>query len=160
MIGTRLERARGRRNQGEMADALGVHKNTYARWERGQREIGAEALAALAAEGWNINWLLTGAGPERLDSLRQASGHDSQGLRQPDLIMAVQLAQEALDGDTLAPPDYAQLVALIYDALVHGLPSAQVIALARPAARGLNRESTRDEKSAVGGPGAGASGQG
>ena len=58
--------------------------------------------------------------------------------------MAVQLAQEALDGRTLAPADYAELVDLIYDALVNGLPSAQVLAFARPAARGIGFKGKSD----------------
>lgn len=49
-----------------MAASLNVHKNTYARWERGEREIGANDLARLSAMGWNPLWLLTGDGPERL----------------------------------------------------------------------------------------------
>ena len=153
MIGKRLEHIRGSMTQGDMAERLGVHKNTYARWEREEREIGAEALARLVKEGWNGNWLLDGIEPERLDSLQAASNSQSQALRPEELTVAVQLAQEALDGDTLDPPDYAQLVSLIYDALVHGLPSAQVIALARPAARGLNHRGSKDGKSVVGGSG-------
>lgn len=58
--------------------------------------------------------------------------------------MAIQLAQEALDGRTLVPADYAELVDLIYEALVNGLPSAQVLAFARPAARGIGLKGGTD----------------
>jgi transcriptional regulator with XRE-family HTH domain len=160
MIGVRLTKVRGKISQGAMAEQLGVHKNTYARWERGEAEIGANALQCLVEDGWNANWLLTGDGPERLDSLQTATQSQSQGMRPEELTLSVQLAQEALDGDTLDPPDYAQLVSLIYDALVNGLPSAQVIAFARPAARGLSNRGPKDGKSTVGGTGQGTAGQG
>lgn len=48
--------------QTEMADVIGVHKNTYGRWERGEREMGIEALYALREQGIDLNWLITGVG--------------------------------------------------------------------------------------------------
>lgn len=132
-----------------MAGALGVAPRTYAYYENGERIPDGEVLARLVAEGWNINWLLTGEGPERLADLAQnapetAPQSHSQPVRRDALKMAVQLAQEALDGRTLAPADYAELVDLIYDALVNGLPSAQVLAFARPAARGIGLKGDSD----------------
>ncbi len=79
----------------------------------------------------------------------------SQSVRTEDLTLAVQLAEEALEGRRLEPADYAQLVMLIHSALVNGLPSAQVLAFARPASRGLRG---KDDGSAVGGSGQGAAG--
>lgn len=138
---------------------MGVYKNTYSRWERGEREPSASDVARLVLEGWNANWLLTGQGPERLSSLQtpenQGVSEPSHPLRQDVLKMAVQLAQEALDGMTLAPDDYGQLVTLIYDALANGLPSAQVLAFARPAARGISGGS---DGSDMGGSGTAAAG--
>ncbi|WP_162615861.1 helix-turn-helix domain-containing protein [Solilutibacter oculi] len=52
---------------------MGVYKNTYSRWERGEREPSASDLIHLCREGWNINWLLTGKGPERIDAEKQGS---------------------------------------------------------------------------------------
>lgn len=131
-----------------MASRMGVYKNTYSRWERGEREPSASDLICLANDGWNLNWLLTGYGPERLDSLepreKQGDSEPSQPVRQDVLKMAVQLAQEALDGNVLDPPDYGELVALIYDALANGLPSAQVLAFAKPAARGIGGSNAKD----------------
>ena len=78
-------------------------------------------------------------------------------MRRDALKMAVQLAQEALDGRTLVPADYAELVDLIYEALVNGLPSAQVLAFARPAARGIAKgESDANDVDRPGAPAAGA----
>lgn len=73
--------------------------------------------------------------------------------------MAVQLAEEALGGRYLVPADYAELVDLIYDALVNGLPSAQVLAFARPAARGIGVKGEGNAGS-VGEPGAPVAGEG
>lgn len=161
-LGERLRQIRTStsRNQVQMAELLGVAQRTYAGYERGESEIGAEPLARLVSAGWNANWLLTGEGSERVYQVTaEVFAPPSQPVRAEDLSMAVQLAQEALDGATLPPPKYGELVALIYDALVHGLPSAQVIALARPAARGL-KTGVSDGGQVVGGEGAGAAGGG
>lgn len=72
-IGQRLVSIRGQSTQPEMAAALKVSKTTYGRWERGVREIGAEALRSYAKQGWNPLWILTGQGSERLD---QATQHE------------------------------------------------------------------------------------
>ena len=63
-VGLRLEFARMTLGhiQTEMADVIGVHKNTYGRWERGEREMGIEALYALREQGIDLNWLITGVG--------------------------------------------------------------------------------------------------
>ncbi|WP_236546115.1 helix-turn-helix domain-containing protein [Stenotrophomonas sp. 364] len=127
-----------------MAQRLGVAKRTYQNYERGERLPDAEFLSGLVASGWNANWVLTGAGDERLSASEvgvgaaaSTSGGMSQPARPEDITLAVQLAEEALDGARLEPEDYGRLVALIYGALVSGLPSAQVLAFAKPAARGI-----------------------
>ena len=79
------------------------------------------------------------------------SPETSQALRSADITLAVQLAEEALDGKRLEPEDYGQLVNLIHGALVNGLPSAQVLAFARPAARGIR--GLESDGSDVGGSG-------
>lgn len=67
---------------------------------------------------------------------------DAQSTRQSHavsaavLTMSVQLAEEALDGRYLSPPDYAELVGLIYEGLVDGLPEAKVLKFARLGALG------------------------
>lgn len=143
-IGLRLVLIRGQEPQSRFAETVGVHKNTLGSYERGEREISALALARLVELGWNSNWVLTGKGPEQMTSVQSeepvAQGDPSQPLRPEALRVAIQLAEEALDGGQLEPEDYAELVTLIYDALVNGLPSAQVLAFARPAARGIKEK--------------------
>ena len=200
-IGSRLLHIRAARTQPEMAGVLGVAPRTYAYYENGDRVPDGEALARLVAEGWNINWLLTGQGPERIpdgvdrqaaedraqalagdveaqarvrnreeaffagarwqrQASETASESHSQPLRRDALTMAVQLAQEALDGRHLDPPDYAELVDLIYGALVNGLPSAQVLAFARPAARGIGLRGETQNADPMDRPGEAAAGEG
>lgn len=54
-------------------------------------------------------------------------------MRRDDLMMALQLAAEAL-GDKVLPPDkHAELVTLIYELLEEGLPEAKVLRFARHA---------------------------
>ncbi|KMQ82735.1 phage repressor, partial [Lasius niger] len=67
-IGSRLALARGRLSQAEFAQIIGIHKNSIGNYERGDREIGAGALATYVTLGWNANWLLTGEGPERIEA--------------------------------------------------------------------------------------------
>ncbi len=102
----------------------------------------------------SLEWMATGVEPAKPAPLVA-----SQAVRPEVVSLAVQLAEEALEGKRLEPPDYGQLVSLIYDALVNGLPSAQVLAFARPAARGFSR-GKEDAAQGVGGSGKGAAGQG
>lgn len=131
-IGARLTTVRGSRTQGEMASLIGVSKNTYGRFERGLREIGAECLAALVQQGWNANWLLTGSGDERLDSgtnTRQNNDlRQSQVVSQSSVKIAAQLLQEALDDAdaVLAPAQYGEALVLLAQLLEKGLPEADV----------------------------------
>lgn len=67
-----------------MATRMGVYKNTYSRWERGEREPSASDLVHLAVEGWNINWVLTGMGPQRTDASKQG-GTGGPALK-PDMM--------------------------------------------------------------------------
>jgi transcriptional regulator with XRE-family HTH domain len=129
-----------------MATALGVSQTTYGRLERGEREIGADVLARLASQGWNINWLLTGEGPSRLDdAVRDPAHSESQDLSAEHLSIALELADEALRGRWLPRRRYADLVTLIYEALTKGLPYAEILDFARPAAKGLGQERNEDE---------------
>lgn len=176
-IAARLAHVRGAASQVEFARSIGVHKNTWGNYERGKREIGADALRKLAEAGWSPLWILTGEGSERLpagftpdaaadtalvvaradpdaevrrnerisafrpDDQVRDSGHmadqpagTSQPVRREDLMMAVQLANEALGNRVLPPDKYAELVTLLYELLEEGLPNAKVLHFARAAA--------------------------
>lgn len=127
-VGGRLAEVRGPALQKAFAQLLGVHVNTYARWERGEAEIGASALARLHQLGVNPTWVVTGKGGKQLV---EAS---SPGLRREELSMAIQLAAEALEGKSLPPEKHAELVSLVYEGLLEGLPQAQILRFARLAA--------------------------
>ena len=83
----------------------------------------------------SMEWLATGAGPQNASELGLPA--DSQTVRTEDLIIAMNLADEALSGRTLRRESYAKLVALIYDAITNGLPEAQILKFAVPASKGL-----------------------
>lgn len=133
--------------QDRFAMRYGVSIATVRNYETG-RDPSAEFLTALAADGWSINWLLTGDGPERtygqgmrLQDAPASYGEPpppagpSQDLSTEHLTIALELADEALRGLWLPRQQYAELVRLIYAALMQGLPLARVLEIARPAAR-------------------------
>ncbi len=107
-----------------MAKALGVHKNTYGRLERGVREVGVDVLAALTRMGWNANWLLTGEGPDHLDGLVSRSTLESQpvGLDAARLDRAVRIVDLTLDllGVRIGSEPYAKVLVLVYGRLAPG----------------------------------------
>lgn len=110
---------------------------TYQNYERGEREPDLRTLLALLERGWNLNWLLSGDGAERLDAEPATSAASpSQTVSEETLTIALQLASETLEGRgrTLPPEKRAQLVAAIYDMLEQGLPEAKVLHFARVAA--------------------------
>ncbi|WP_163328774.1 helix-turn-helix domain-containing protein [Desulfurobacterium thermolithotrophum] len=65
-IGERLKLLRKkylRLSQEQLAEILGVKRNTLSNWERGENEINYEALSILHKKfGVNTNWLLFGEG--------------------------------------------------------------------------------------------------
>lgn len=63
----RLASIRGSASQKEFAATIGVDKNTWARYERGERAPTAEVLLALGRRGYNSNWILDGHGRPLLD---------------------------------------------------------------------------------------------
>lgn len=142
-IGMRLTHIRAQLSQREFASQLGVPLRTYQTYEQGQREPDLRTLLGLHARGWDLNWVLAGDGRPRRDDAdrpaRLAVGEapavwpTEGGLRQ-----AVELAETASAGESrMAPEGYARLLTLIHGALESGLPAEQVLAFARPAARGL-----------------------
>lgn len=61
-LGKRLVAVRGRFTQEAYATQLGVHVNTLARYERGERLPDAEFFRRLGDNGVNLHWLITGDG--------------------------------------------------------------------------------------------------
>lgn len=59
----------------------------------------------------------------------------SQPVRLEELTMALQLVDEALEGKTLEAAKRAELVGLVYEGLVEGLPEATVLRWARTASK-------------------------
>lgn len=164
-IGDRLAHVRASASQRVHAEALGVPLRTYQNYERGEREPDARTLLALRERGWSVDWLLTGEGPERLRATgvaeSSAPGYGSQEMSGEHLMVATELAAEALEGLWLPQRRRFDLVALIYDALVKGLPYAEIIAFARPAAQDLAGGASDDERGAeMGRESAGDSGRG
>jgi len=87
-VGTRLGQLRGDERQEDFASRLGVHRNTYARYERGERDVDAPFLIALTQQGYNPTWVLIGDGPQRLQS---------------DAVRAtVEMVREVIGGDAAA----------------------------------------------------------
>lgn len=163
-LGARLRQIRAHRTQQEMAHVLGVAHRTYANYEREERVPDAEVIARLIAEGWDANWLLTGEGPERLaPGVREPRAHYgplSQPVSPEHLSIALELADEALQGLWLPRAQYAELVALIYQSLTQGLPYAEILDFARPAAKTRAKQGASDDGvEGVVQPSAGAAGQ-
>ena len=69
-IGKRLEQIRGNETQKDWAAHLGLPLKTYQNYERGLREPDARTYSALALAGWNLNWVVTGVGPRRIEALK------------------------------------------------------------------------------------------
>jgi len=166
-IGERLTLVRDQKPQAQFATVVGLHKNTLGTYERGEREMGVTALARLVGLGWNANWLLTGEGPQRLDvPWRVSEGHADYAVRSQDLsadhlTIALELADEALRGLWLPRRGYAELVALVYAALTQGLPYAEILEIARPAARQRAGEGAGDgSEQGMDGPGPSGVGRG
>ena len=136
-IGERMTLIRGRQSQAGFAPAVGIHKNTLSTYERGEREPGAMALLGYATLGWNINWVLTGVGPERLEAGLHGDVPpvQSQDLNQARLTLALQTVEDVLTAtDAVLPaPKRAEAAMLVYELLGSGLPQAEVIPLARRA---------------------------
>ena len=154
--GSRLIQIRGEKSQAQFAPKLGVHKNTLGHYERGARELGADALRSLVYAGWNANWVLTGEGPERIDQV--AAAPESQFERQGRVKIAVQLLREAEDAAG-APPRWTpeqqgEATAILVRLLEIGTATAEVRSIAEQQIR-LFSGGKRDGR-----PGSGAEGVG
>lgn len=115
---------------------MGVALRSYQGYERGEAEPSLQVLLGLVARGWSAHWLLTGEGEERagaaFDRDSRPSGSVEAGVSHTMnlevLRMAVGLADQ-LRG-SLDARDYAEMLSLIYDLVLEGLPEAQIVSIA------------------------------
>ena len=111
---------------------MGVSSAALQRYINEENEPPFAALARLcAAAGARLDWLATGEGDMHEAPASPASDSASQAVRHAELTIALQLAAEALGEKELPPGKHAELVALIYELLVEGLPEAKVLRFAR-----------------------------
>jgi transcriptional regulator with XRE-family HTH domain len=143
-LGDRLRRIRAARTQPEMAASLGIAARTYANYERGVREPDARVLAALAGQGWDVNWILTGSNvqppPGAGSGVGEAATAYAAGCRaraQAALALAARVHEEGDTGNpaTPLPAGHAETVLLALDLLAEGLDEAQALRLLRSARR-------------------------
>jgi len=120
----RLKEVIGNRSVRGFASECGLSQASMLSYLSGDTFPSLDRLAAIAqAAGRPMAWFVGGA-----------EAQASPELRREALTMALQLAAEALDGKTLPPQKYAELVSLIYEGLAEGLPQAQILRFARIAA--------------------------
>ena len=118
----------------EFAARSGISQNTLKGYELGQRLPGAEALAAIAATGASINWLLTGHG----DMHTGAPGVHPPTLKDRFTRWVLDPSQNTLDTDAY-PATAAGSYAIMQDALWNAYRQGYVTcqADARAAIQGL-----------------------
>lgn len=129
----------------EVADVLGSRISAYTimgvssaalqRYIKGDNMPPFDAVARLCLDaGVRMEWLATGEGEKHAHASETAPESGSQAVQREQLTMALQLAAEALGDKVLPPAKHAELVSIIYDCLVEGLPEAKVLRIARVAA--------------------------
>lgn len=123
-IGARIEHIRASRSQRDFAAGLGIPLRTYQNYERGEREPDLRVYLATLRMGWNINWLLTGEGPERLEALSGKGFSGSQAVRVDgetlrDSVEAVDAALAAMHIDA-SGAERAELYSAMYEYLASG----------------------------------------
>lgn len=116
------------------ADVARVSVDSLQRYIRDDNMPPFDVAARLClAAGMRMEWLATGLGEPSEQVAQVAPAQGSQALRREDLMMALQLASEALGNKVLPPDKHAELVTLLYELLEEGLPEAKVLRFARHA---------------------------
>lgn len=116
------------------AEVAGVSVDSLQRYFREENMLAFDVAARMClAAKVRMEWLATGHG-EMHEAPETAPDQASQAVRREDLMMAMQLASEALGNKVLPPADHAELVSLLYELLVEGLPQATVLRFAKKAA--------------------------
>lgn len=136
-LGDRLRRIRAARTQPEMAASLGIAARTYANYERGVREPDARVLAALAGQGWDVNWILTGSAAAAAPRAAVGEGtaryaDEGRSRTRAALALAARAHEEA---ESPPPAGYAETVLLALDLLAEGVDEARALRLLRGARR-------------------------
>lgn len=135
-IGDRIAHIRGEESRDLFAERVDFAKNTIGNYERGDRLPKADFLAKLHEQGWNLNWVVTGEGPERLADLLPVAPTDWD----PELLrQVIEGVEEALaiTSREMDPPHKAELIMLLYDMYAEAAvpPStAKIIKLVRTTA--------------------------
>lgn len=100
-IGRRLAQLRAPRTQREQAAALGVPERTYQTYEQDARDPDMRTLIGVFLQGWDLNWVLTGVGQQRLD---------------PRAVVEWLVLQQYAPADRTAPARVAEEIAEKYAA--------------------------------------------
>jgi transcriptional regulator with XRE-family HTH domain len=108
------ERKRLGLNQDKMAEKGGVAKRTYCDYESGVSEPKASFFSAIAAEGVDVQYILTGT--------RKRVDIDSQRLQ-----LAIETVEEGLQSTqrTIIADKKAQLIMAVYDLFEEQTPAAK-----------------------------------
>jgi hypothetical protein len=122
------------------AAAMGVSSDSLQRYIRGENSPPFDAIVRLcSASRTRLEWMAWDTGPMEQptvgDAQELAAQSQSHPLRHEELTIAIQLVEEALEGKTLETAKRAELVALVYEGLVDGMPEAIVLRWARAAAK-------------------------
>jgi transcriptional regulator with XRE-family HTH domain len=122
----------------EAAAVAGMSTDQLARYEKGGTPSFPPLAKLAVVKGVRLEWLATGSGdmyfkPPRVEEepAQWALDNPSQPVRRQELTVALQLAAEALGEKELPPAKHAELVTLIYELLMEGLPEAKVLRFAR-----------------------------
>ncbi|MGS1014070.1 helix-turn-helix domain-containing protein [Rhodanobacter sp. UC4450_H17] len=123
-------------SRAEAARVAGMSTDQLARYEKGGTPSFRPLVKLAAAKGVRLEWLATGDGEMYAQEVREApaqwsTDEASQSVRLDELTMALQLAADALGEKELPPAKHAELVSLIYELLIEGLPEARVLHFAR-----------------------------
>lgn len=122
-------------SQRAYAEQIGVPLKTFQTYEQGKREPDMRTLTGIYGQGWNLNWLLMGEGPERLEAIGVHGSVQSQDLSLETLKLAVQTVEEArqIVSLSLSPEKAGEVVSLVYQLLCSGLAEAEIIPITRQA---------------------------
>lgn len=98
----------------EISRKCGIVESTVRKWVDGISDPSRSRCIALAkGTGVSLLWLVAGQG--EMTHEETASQSASQSVRLDLLTVAIQLAEEALEGKTLPPEKRAELVGIIYE---------------------------------------------